>query len=57
MKAAQKVISDSSDSSNKSEFRREMVPKRAKGPAPRIVACDNSKAEGKLLTLCRISFR
>jgi DNA helicase II / ATP-dependent DNA helicase PcrA len=50
VEAAQKVISQSGDSkSGADNMRQNMKPKRGTGPAPRVIACLDDKAEGKLL--------
>jgi DNA helicase II / ATP-dependent DNA helicase PcrA len=46
VKAAQKVISTSDGQSGADKLRQEMIPKRAAGPSPRIVACTDGKTEG-----------
>lgn len=62
VKAAQKVISASSSSSASSgadQLRQSMKPRRGAGPSPRVVACEDGKAEGKLaqVALCILFFR
>jgi DNA helicase-2/ATP-dependent DNA helicase PcrA len=46
VKAAQKVISSSEGDSKSNQLRQDMKPKRGAGPAPRVIACADDKAEG-----------
>lgn len=48
VKAAQKIISDQTSSSNSNQdlSRQDMKPMRGKGPLPRILSCADSQAEG-----------
>ena len=48
VQAAQKVISDpSSQDTPQDDIRKDMKPMRGKGPSPRVLACADSKSEGK----------
>ena len=49
MNAAQKVIA-SGENSMAAKLRQKMQPKRGSGSTPRVVACADGKAEGKLRT-------
>ncbi len=49
VKAAQKVINDKDSSTSNAAIRKDMKPMRGTGPSPRVLACADSKAEGKKL--------
>lgn len=49
VKAAQKVISNSNDSSQNHLTRQKMIPKRSKGPPPRIVSFLDSQSEAEFV--------
>ncbi len=47
VRAAQKVINDKDSSTSNAAIRKDMKPMRGTGPSPRVLACADSKAEGK----------
>lgn len=50
VKAAQKIISDTSSGKSKSDLeRQDMKPMREKGPKPRVLACADAKAEASFV--------
>jgi hypothetical protein len=55
IQAAQKVISLSSDASGADKLRQKMIPQRAGGMSPRIVAFESGEDEGKHQYLIEIS--
>ena len=49
--AAQKIISSDSARRKQSDLRQDMKPMRGAGPTPRVLACADAKAEGRLIVL------